>query len=466
MKKLFVILILTTLISCKKDVIVSNIKEDVKTTIINTIDTSKPTTKVGFVIDNVWFKNNFPGFWIETHNGKGEGDFNNDGRKDLVVMFASNTEAKYQFQKDTSSRVVVGVFINHKTYFELDTNLVYSYLGGYSDISVSDINQDGYLDIYQMTGYWKGDISNRPGYYNSNGRGGMDGYVFMNYKNKSFTKYRLPILEDGASTTSMIFDNNKNGFDEIYSQSCLCYFEFNGNSFIRNEIVIDRTFLNQSFNMNVITPKFSNKNIGMIFTAESIFGERYFILKLEGNKLIPKVKFKPTHPNSGPAQEIYVKDLNGDGKSEYIIPMLIVENSNNTIPATPYLMIVDELGNDVTLKYMDFELSKPLEYEQFDWIGSWQTGFIFYTFADIDNDDIMEIFPASGIGYKKGNDTYYYKLINGKYELKLYHPGWIGNVHDSKVKNYTYKSFTDEKNGVNIFLILEKSLHLSIFKTF
>jgi hypothetical protein len=69
----------------------------------------------------------------------------------------------------------------------------------------------------------------------------------------------------------------------------------------------------------------------------------------------------------------------------------------------------------------------------------------------MDNDGIKEIFPASGVGYKKGNDTYYYKFMNGKYRLQFYHSGWLGEVH--KIKPYmNYIPFVDEKNGVNVFL--------------
>jgi hypothetical protein len=466
MKKILIPILILLTISCKKDIV--NLKQVSIDNIPQIkIDTTKPTiNKVGFVIDTIWFKKNYPGFSIATHNGKGEGDFNKDGKKDLVVMFATNSEAKYLFQKDTSNRVVVGVFINHKTYFELDTNLVYSYLGGYSDISVADINSDSYLDIYQMTGYWEGSQYPKPTYYNNSGHGGMDSYVYLNDNNKSLKRYTLPIQNDAGSTTSIIFDNNKNGFSEIYLSSCLCYFEFNGNSFIRNELSLDKNFKNQSYNLRVITPKYAEKNIGMIFISENIFGESYFILKLENDKLIPKIKFKPKYPNSGPPQEIDIEDLDNDGKLEYIIPMWISENSNNTIPAIPYLMIVDENGNDVSNKYMDSELTNPLTYEQINWIGeTWQTGFIYHTFADVDNDGIKEIFPASGVGYKKGNDTYYYKLIDGKYKLQFYHSGWLGDVHKSK-GYINYKPFVDEKNGVNLFLTIEFDLYKSIFKTF
>jgi hypothetical protein len=92
------------------------------------------------------------------------------------------------------------------------------------------------------------------------------------------------------------------------------------------------------------------------------------------------------------------------------------------------------------------------------------TGFIYHTFFDMDGDGIKEIFPASGIGYKKGNDTYYYKSINGKYRLEFYHSGWTGNVNINSRINYW--PFVDEKTGVNIFLVGEGDLLKTIFKYF
>jgi hypothetical protein len=141
-------------------------------------------------------------------------------------------------------------------------------------------------------------------------------------------------------------------------------------------------------------------------------------------------------------------------------------NSNNTSPAIPYLMIVDDAGNDVSKKYMDDEITKPLTFEQINWVGeTWQTGFIYHTFADIDNDNISEIFPASGIGYKKDNSTYYYKFKDNKYKLEFYHNNWFGDVHKSK-GYINYKPFVDEKNKVNVFLPVEGNLLKAVFKTF
>lgn len=465
MKQLLILITILTLFGCEKvagDSWRWKTKENFD--LIN-----KPTTlptnntiqqKVGFIIDTNWFKNRFTGYWIETHNWNGGGDFNNDGRKDLVVMFATNAPANMNHQKDTSSRIVIGVFINYKTYFELDTNLVYSYLGGFGGVSVADINHDGYLDIYQMTGYWEGSTYPKPSYYNNSGHGGMDSYLFLNNKNKQFIKYTIPIGNESGSHTSMIYDNNKNGFDEIYVSNNI-YYEFDGNKVNKFNLL-----LNSSLNMRVVTPKYVGK-YGVYYSAtQGMDASDYFIMKVENGTLLQKIKYKVAYPMSGPAQEIYVEDLNKDGSLEYIIPIEIRSNSDNTKPAIPYLMIVDEIGNDVSLEYMDEEITKPLTYEQINWVGgNWQTGFIYHTFADIDNDGIKEIFPASGIGYKKDNDTYYYKFINGKYRLQLYHTGWFGNIHNKQ--NYiNYIPFVDEKNRVNVFLPTEKNLYNAIFKTF
>ena len=459
MRKLLLIILITTLFSCKKDIL---LPEQNKISIKNNINPTQQ--KVGFVIDSVWFKNTFPGYWIETHNWNGGGDFNNDGLKDLVVMFATNSSADTDHQKDTSSRIVIGVFINHKTYFELDTNLVYSYLGGFAGVTIADINHDGYLDIYQMTGYWETTTYPKPYYYNNSGHGGMDSYLFINNKNKQFSKYTIPIGDDSGSFKSIIYDNNKNGFDEIYMSNSV-YYEFDGNKLNRYDLNLNNNFNNQQFNIRVIVPKYAGKH-GVYYTGTyGIDNNEHFIMKVVNNVLVPKLKFI-SHQKSGPSQEIYIEDLDNDGNLEYIVPIEISSNSDNTKPAVSYLMIIDEMGNDVSLKYMDEEITKPLTYEQIDWIGeTWQTGFIYHTFSDIDNDGIKEIFPASGIGYKKNNDTYYYKFINGKYRLQLYHNGWLGSVHKSKTY-ISYIPFVDEKNGVNVFLPVENNLYNAIFKSF
>ena len=87
---------------------------------------------------------------------------------------------------------------------------MYSYLGGFSAMNVSDINHDGYLDIYQPTGYWEGSTYPKPKWFNNSGHGGMDSYAFINNKNKGLSKYTLKNENDAGSSLSIIFDNNKN----------------------------------------------------------------------------------------------------------------------------------------------------------------------------------------------------------------------------------------------------------------
>lgn len=465
MKKLLtIILIALTLVSCQKEEIKLPANKEADNLAIE-----QPTNKVGFFIDTNWLKKSYPGFWIETHRWYGYGDFNKDGLRDLVVMFATNAPANINHQKDSLSRILIGVFYNHKTYFQLDTNLVYSYLGGYNGVNVADINKDGYLDVYQKTGIWEGTTYPKPPYYNNNGLGGMDAYLFINNKNKGFTKYTIPIENDAPSTTSVICDNNMNGYAEIYSSNSV-YYEFNGNKVNRYELQLQKTFNGQTYDLRVVTPKYQSEKYGVYYLASDNFTDTYFILKVIGNQLVPIVKYNvPYHMSGftegtgGERDEMYIEDIDKDGRLEYIIPSQIFNTS--TTPCIPYLLIIDNFGNDVTSKHMDAEITRPLTYEQMNFLNiNGFTGFIYHTFFDMDGDGIKEIFPASGIGYKKGNDTYYYKSINGKYRLEFYHSGWTGNVNINSRVNYW--PFVDEKTGVNIFLVGEGDLLKTIFKYF
>lgn len=463
MKKLLTII--TTIIiltGCKKDIILPQPLPPVQTKIDSTISQNPTQQKVGFIIDTNWFNTNYKGYTIQSHNWYGHGDFNNDGLDDIVVLFASNATQYYFYQKDLNSRTVVGVFLNHKTYFELDTNLVYSYLGGWHGVNVSDINSDGYLDIHQMTGYWETPAP-KPSYYNNNGWGGMDSYVFINNKNKGFTKYTIPVNDCAGSSTTIINGN------KIYTSACMVNYEFTGNGFTTNNMVLNKTFNGVSYDLRVITPKFK-KGSDVYYIASNNFSDEYFILKTNGNTLSPIVKYKVPYNQSGftdgtngERNEMYIIDLDKDGKDEYIIPSQIF--NTDTSPNTPYLMIVDSYGNDVTTKFLDAGLEKPLAFNQFNAGIQNVTGFIYHTIKDIDGDGIPEIFPASGLGYRKDNDTYYYKFINGKYTLKFYHSGWFGDVNTNSNRRQ-YRVFVDEKNGVNAFMVIENSLYDSFIKTF
>ena len=62
-------------------------------------------------------------------------------------------------------------------------------------------------------------------------------------------------------------------------------------------------------------------------------------------------------------------------------------------------------------------------------------------------------------------DTYYFKLINGKYTPVFYHSGWYGDVNTTD-KNTGYWPFVDEKNKVNVFTATERTTNHFIIKTF
>lgn len=438
-------------------------------TIEESIITVPNVPKSGFIIDNAWFNEKYKDYTLVTKRWFGYGDFNNDGLKDLVVMFAGKGSEDYLFQQNPTDRRVIGVFLNKKTYFELDTNLVYDYFGGYNGVNVSDFNNDGYLDIYQMTGIWEGTQLAKPPHYNNNGLGGMDSFVFINNNNKGFTKYTIPIEDNPPTTTSIIADVDKDGMKEIYNQSYDYYYQFTGSGFTKNKLNLINTFRGKTYNIRVVTPKLWDTNLGLYYIASDDFTDDYFILKMEGNNLVPKVKYTVPHTRSGFTEgtngerdELYVVDLDGDGKMEYIIP-----NQMFDLPNNPYLLVVNEGGEDVTHRFFDSSINTKLTNEQFNGGVTNINGFFYFNFSDIDGDGIKEIFPASGLGYLKDGKSYYLKFTDGKFRLALYHNNWFGsNLNTIEKRGDQHRVFADEKNKVNVLLVDEGNLSKSKIKYF
>jgi len=452
-------LIVFGLFSCKEDIqIVEPINSE------NNTGPYDEGTQVGMYVNENWFDKKFPGYKKIAIRWYGYGDFNKDGLRDIVTVFASNGTREYNYQDDATKRIVVGVFLNKKTFFKLDTNLVYSELAGWNGANVSDVDNDGDLDIYHMSGGWEGSSRRRPSYYVGNGNGAMDSFLFINENNKSLKKIVAPINNNVATiANSIIFDNDKNGYSEIYLSNG-DYYDFDGKELIHKKLNIVKKFKGIDYDLRVITPKYADKKNGLVFLASDNFSDTYFVLKVVGNDLIPIIKYDVpftksgfTDATNGERDELCIEDLDKDGNVEYIIPSQIF-NTTET-PCIPYLQIIDSNGNDATNKFLDSGINNPLKPEQFNASSILSvTGFIFYTFNDIDGDGVKEIFAASGLGYLENNNTYYFKLVNGKYSKVLNNRGWYGNVTNESNKYVTYWPFVDEKNKVIIFHVGEGSI--------
>jgi hypothetical protein len=464
MKRILLGILLISLFSCKEDL---QIVEPIQ---INTTGPFDEGTQVGMYIDEVWFEKAYPGYKKVAIRWYGYGDFNKDGLKDIVAVFASNGTREYNYQDGGTKKIVVGVFLNRKTFFRLDTNLVYSVVGGWNGANVADVDNDGDLDIYHMTGGWEGTSRLRPNYYIGGGNGAMDSFLLINQNNKSFKNVVLPIGGDISSIyNSILFDRDKNGIAEVYLSNG-DYYDYNGINVTQKKFNIVNTFKGVNYKLRVVTPRYADSKYGLLFTACDNFTDTFFILKAVGNDLIPIIKYDvpitksgPTDATNGEREEMYIRDLDNDGNPEYIIPSQIFNTSET--PTIPYLLIIDSNGNVVTDKFLDSNINNPLKPEQFNASKILSvTGFIFYTFADIDDDGIKEIFPASGLGYLENNNTYCFKLVNGKYIKVLYNRGWYGNVTNESNKFVTYWPFVDEKNRVIIFHVGEGSIDDVIIK--
>jgi hypothetical protein len=137
------------------------------------------------------------------------------------------------------------------------------------------------------------------------------------------------------------------------------------------------------------------------------------------------------------------------------------------VPNNPYLLILNEDGKDVTLQFFDNSINTKLTNEQFNGGITNINGFFYFNFSDIDGDGIKEIFPASGLGYLKDGKSYYFKFINGKFRLSLYHNNWFGsNLNTIEKRGDQHGVFADEKNRVNVLLVWEGNLSKSKIKYF
>lgn len=103
-------------------------------------------------INKDWWKRmtiKYPGFHGTNQRWMANGDFNKDGKVDLVIEFARIAYDKKYYE----DYVFKGVFINNgSNYFKLDTNLVFKFIGDEDGHTVLDINGDRFLDVFQPTG--------------------------------------------------------------------------------------------------------------------------------------------------------------------------------------------------------------------------------------------------------------------------------------------------------------------------
>jgi hypothetical protein len=192
-KKLFLIVILILGISCDNE---GNKPpfEDGKDTFFTSIPESH--SNVSFenkVVENLYF--NFLNYaYIYNGGGVSVGDINNDGLDDIYFISNQNSNALYLNK---------GNFV-----FEdiTESAKVKDDQGWSTGVSMIDINNDGWLDIYVCKSGSLEDPSNR------------QNKLFINQKNNTFkeeaTKYGLN--QHGFSTQSYFFDYDKDGDLDMY----------------------------------------------------------------------------------------------------------------------------------------------------------------------------------------------------------------------------------------------------------
>ena len=397
----------------------------------------------------------YPGFHGTYQRWMANGDFNKDGKVDLVIAFAKIAYDKKYYE----DYVFKGVFINNgSNYFKLDTNLVFKFIGGDDGHLVLDINGDGFLDVFQPTdcdAAISGLLNPIPKYYwrtdpeNPNSNWAMGEFLFINNMNKSFSNQYYDKTQ-GSTTWYIKVDIDKDGDEELAFKDLSDYDHNNKKTQIQRDTIQLFDFKNDSLTRKMLfrrdakniwnsgirwsCPLFSENDTLICLSRDYTPDNINYLFSVTNNKeeLISKIEFpsslniKPFH-NSG--QQGIRRDLDKDGKPEYIISFWNQNSENN------YILIFNSDGKEQTNKFFN---------DSINWkIGKIDLG-VSDIYDDLNDDGFIDIIPNRGFGFKYNNQYSFFRYNPQlqKFEIKTLHKFNIEKPDIGYMSDYDYKTHT------------------------
>jgi|688.fasta_scaffold182694_1 hypothetical protein len=397
----------------------------------------------------------YPGFHGTYQRWMANGDFNNDGNVDLVIAFAKIAYDKNYYEDN----VFKGVFINNgNNYFKLDTNLVFNFIGGDDGHLVLDINGDDFLDVFQPTdcdAAISGILNPIPKYYwrtdpeNPNSNWAMGEFLFINNKNKNFVKQYYDKTQ-GSTTWYIKVDIDKDGDEEIAFKDLSDYDHNNKLTQIQRDSIQVFDYKNDSLTRKMLfkrdgkniwntgirwsCPLFAENDtlicLSRDYTPENI----NYLFSITNNKeeLISKIELpknlniKPFH-NSG--KQGIRRDLDSDGKPEYIVSFWNQDTENN------YILIFNSDGKEQTNKYFNDSINWKL--------GKIDLG-VSDIYDDLNDDGFIDLIPNRGFGFKYNNQYSFFRYNpqSQKFEIKRLHKYNIERPDIGYMSDYNYKTHT------------------------
>ncbi|MGB0930749.1 MAG: CRTAC1 family protein, partial [Chitinophagales bacterium] len=353
--------------------------------------------------------------YLYNGGGVGLGDFNNDGLTDLYfsVNFGQNrlyiNEGNWKFSEITQTAGI-------------NTGMNWS-----TGVTLVDINNDGWMDIYQSCSGWFGDPQlRRNQLFINNGTSGDSKAVTFT---ESATEYG--IAEDGHSTQSTFLDYDKDGDLDLYIINHPIRFntllgklketmanppEDYRDKFYRNdggkftEIGKQAGINNHAFGLGIVASDFDKDGWTDIYVAND-YEEHDYLYRNNGNGTFTDIIDQAIKHTSNTSMGVDVADFNNDGNLDiFSLDMMAEDNKRqkvNMAPMNPklfwtfvkygfqyqYMRNALQLNNGIVDGKLTFsEIAQMANVATTDW--SWAT-----LFADLDNDGFKDLYITNG--YKR-----------------------------------------------------------------
>jgi hypothetical protein len=408
---------------------------------------------------NVHFKNNvkenlyfnFLNYaYIYNGGGVAVGDINNDGLEDLY--FTSNQESNK-------------LYLNKGDFHFKDITeqaQVSDEKGWTTGVTMIDINNDGWLDIYVC----------KSGSLNSNFD--RKNKLFINQKNNTFkesaSKYGLDHY--GFSTQAYFFDFDADGDLDMYlvnhrqdfrnnvsidSRILEIKEDYNSDQLFRNDgnrftnITKEAGILNKAWGLSASIGDFNNDNLLDIFVAND-FLEPDFLYINQGNGSFKDESLKHFNHISSNSMGSDFADINNDLKPDLIVLDMMAEDHIRS-KENMATMSTANFNNLVNIGYHNQYMSNMLQlnngngtYSEIaqlsgiaktDW--SWAP-----LIADFDNDGYNDLFVTNGIMHDLSNQDFRNKMrTNIRNRKKVSLNEAIEMMPSHKLSNYIFKNKQD-----------------------
>ena len=425
-------------------------EEEKSTTLFNLVDAKK--TNIHFkntVKENLYF--NFLNYaYIYNGGGVAVGDINNDGLED--VYFTSNQESNklYLNQGDLEFKDIT---VKAKVTDEI---------GWTTGVTMIDINNDGWLDIYVCK---SGSLKSHQNRKNK---------LFINQKNNTFKESaaKYGIDHFGFSTQAYFFDFDNDEDLDMYLVNHRQDFrnnvsldkriqetkeDYNSDQLFRNDgtsftnITKEAGILNKAWGLSASIGDFNNDNLPDVFVAND-FLEPDFLYINQGNGTFKDEALKHFNHISSNSMGSDFADINNDLKPDLIVLDMMAEDHirGKENMAT---MSISNFHQMVNMGYHHQYMSNMLQLNNgngtFSEIGqlagiaktdwSWAP-----LIADFDNDGFNDVFVTNGIEHDLSNQDFRNQMrdnIRNRKKVSLEQA--INMMPSHKLSNYIFKNKQD-----------------------